>query len=147
MLAGVLTAPGGPGTRRKRKWGNRHRRGRKLEFPDPLTPAEIRDKLLLVDGEGSGVDATFDGLSSTQLLRSDEYGTERDADSNGSGINGNVGIGAATPQTTDVNGAIRIGSEEQCGATVQSATPIMCLSFATALNGMKFSPRWRTTWL
>ena len=43
--------------------------------PDPLTPAEIRDKLLEVDGAGSNIDADkLDGLSSDSLLRSDQMG-------------------------------------------------------------------------
>ena len=87
--------------------------------PDPLTAEEIRDKLIQVDGIGSSIDADLiDGLSSEQLLRNDQ-----NVQLNGVltatalVINDSIGIGTANPQTVlEINGAIKIGSENDCDA-------------------------------
>ncbi|MED5328613.1 MAG: hypothetical protein VYB98_04415, partial [Actinomycetota bacterium] len=95
---------------------------------DPLTALEIRTLLLTVDGAGSQISADrLDGLSSEQLLRSDQNDTLHGVLTvNGLVVNGNVDADDITlsgtldvervtiNQSLTVNGAIQVGTDANC---------------------------------
>jgi hypothetical protein len=91
---------------------------------DALTSAQVKAKLLEVDGAGSTIDADLlDGVSSAQFLRSDRDTTLTGVlTADGVNVNQSVGIGTASPRTMlDVSGAIRVGSEDNCDANHSGA--------------------------
>ena len=84
---------------------------------DTLNSAQVKAKLLEVDGPGSTIDADLiDGLSSEQFLRSDRDTTLGGVlSANGIRVTQSIGIGIDNPSTVlDVAGAIRVGSEDAC---------------------------------